>query len=69
MISSVRSLTPVDHLFMSVMPDINTKDEEDADLSRDGKEKMSCSILMNLRHEASASSKGNVSPANSRVTH
>jgi hypothetical protein len=36
---------------MSAMPDVNTKYEEDADLSRDGKGKMSRSIVMNLRHE------------------
>jgi hypothetical protein len=36
---------------MSAMPDVNSKYEEDPDLSRDGKEKMSRSILMNLQHE------------------
>jgi hypothetical protein len=51
MISSVRSLTPFDVLSMSVMSVVNNKDEEDADLSREGKEKMSRSILMNLQHE------------------
>jgi hypothetical protein len=51
MISSVRSLTPVDLLTVPAISIVKTKDEEDADLSRDDKEKMSSSILMNLRHE------------------